>query len=157
MAGKSGVAAKVTGLVSGIIAELGYELVDVEYVKEGSKWYLRLYVDKEGGITIDDCQKVHEHVTDVIDAADPIPGPYYFEVSSPGLDRPLKTDRDFERYKGEAVEVSLYAPDEAGVKKYEGILTGKAADILTIEDEKSGEARSFEMNRVALVKRAVRF
>lgn len=157
MAGKNGVAAKVTQLVSGIIAELGYELIDVEYVKEGSKWYLRLYVDKEGGITIDDCQNVHEHVTDVIDAADPIQGPYYFEVSSPGLDRPLKTERDFERYKGEAVEVSLYAPDDAGVKNYEGILAGKTQDILIIEDEKSGELRNFEMNRVALVKRAIRF
>ena len=157
MAGKNGVAAKVTDLVSDIIADLGYELVDVEYVKEGSKWYLRLYVDKEGGITIDDCQNVHEHVTDIIDAADPIQGPYYFEVSSPGLDRPLKTDRDFERYRGEIVEVSLYAPDEAGVKNYAGKLLGKSGQELTIEEETSGVPHSFDLSRVALVKRAIRF
>ena len=116
MAGNINTAKKVRQLVEPIVESLNLELVDTEYVKEGSKWFLRLYIDKPGGVSIDDCQLVHENVIDVIDRADPIAGPYIFEVSSPGLDRPLKTERDFTRNIGEILEISLYAPDSEGKK-----------------------------------------
>lgn len=103
------IADTVRSLAEPVIERLnaGIELLEAEYVKEGSDWYLRLYIDKQGGITLDDCQLVSEALNDLLDEADVIKGKYLFEVSSPGLDRPLKTDRDFERYQGEDVEVHL--------------------------------------------------
>lgn len=97
-------------LVMPIIEKEEFELVDVEYKKEGSNWYLRIYIDKPGGITLDDCQKVSEQLSDKLDEVDPIKENYFLEVSSPGLDRPLKKESDFERFKGEIVEVKLYEP-----------------------------------------------
>ena len=152
-----GIAAKVKELVEPVIEGLGIELVDTEYVKEGSNWYLRLYIDKPGGVSIDDCQTVHEAVNDIIDEADPIDGPYIFEVSSPGLDRPLKTERDFLRNIGEIVELSLYAKDEEGSKNYEGILAGYEDGKVTIKEENSEKTRTFTMKAVSLVKKAIRF
>ena len=152
-----GIAAKVKELVEPVIEGLGIELVDTEYVKEGSNWYLRLYIDKPGGVSIDDCQTVHEAVNDIIDEADPIDGPYIFEVSSPGLDRPLKTERDFLRNIGEIVELSLYAKDEEGSKNYEGILAGYEDGKVTIKEENSEKTRTFTMKTVSLVKKAIRF
>ena len=145
----------VEKIVAPIIEGLGIELVEVEYVKEGPNWYLRLYIDKPGGISIDDCQVVNDSVSDAIEAEDPIQGAYIFEVSSPGLDRPLKTDRDFEKYKGELVEVSLYKA-EKGASKYEGALVGKQDGKIIIEDAK-GQPISFEESLVALVKRVIQF
>jgi ribosome maturation factor RimP len=145
----------VEKIVAPIIEGLGIELVEVEYVKEGPNWYLRLYIDKPGGISIDDCQMVNDSVSDAIDAEDPIQGAYIFEVSSPGLDRPLKTDRDFEKYKGELVEISLYKA-ENGASKYEGTLVGKQEGKIIIEDAK-GLPITFEESLVALVKRVIQF
>ena len=145
----------VERIVAPIIEGLGIELVEVEYVKEGPNWYLRLYIDKPGGISIDDCQVVNDNVSDAIDSEDPIQGAYIFEVSSPGLDRPLKTDRDFEKYKGELVEVSLYKA-EKGASKYEGALVGKQDGKIIIEDAK-GQPIMFEESLVALVKRVIQF
>ena len=110
---------KVEALVTPIIESLGIELIETEYVKEGPNWYLRLYIDKKGGVSIDDCQAVNDAVTGIIDEADPIAGAYIFEVSSPGLDRPLKSEKDFIRYEGEFVEVKLYA-QKAGCDSFEG-------------------------------------
>ena len=146
----------VENIAAPIVEDLGMELIEVEYVKEGPSWYLRLYIDKRGGISIDDCQVVSEHVGEAIDAADPITGAYIFEVSSPGLDRPLKTGRDFKRYEGELVEISLYAPVN-GSKNYEGILKGLQDGCIVIEDASSGEELRFEEKAVALTKRAIRF
>ena len=87
-------------------------LVDVEFLKEGANWYLRVYIDKPGGIAIDDCQAVSEQLSDKLDEVDPIKQSYILEVSSPGLERPLKKDSDFERFKGEQVEVKLFQPIE---------------------------------------------
>lgn len=99
----------VTQLTEDIINGTDMELVDVEFVKERD-WFLRVYLDKPGGIDVEDCQKVSEALERKLDELDPIPHSYYLEVSSPGLDRPLKQDRDFIRHKGETIEVHTYAP-----------------------------------------------
>ena len=90
-------------LVMPIIQNENFELVDLEYKKEGSNWYLRIYIDKPGGITLDDCQKVSEQLGEELDREDPISENYFLEVSSPGLDRPLMKDSDFIRFAGEFV------------------------------------------------------
>ena len=115
------------------IAEaMNYELVDVEYVKEGQRWYLRIYIDKEGGVTLDDCQNFSNAINERIDEADPIQGSYYLEVSTPGLDRPLKKAEDFQRYLGKVIEVNLYTPLD-GSKHYIGINKGIVEDLLHLE------------------------
>lgn len=143
---------KVSDIARPIVEGLGIELIDAEYVKEGSKWILRLYIDKKGGVGLDDCEAVSRAVEPALDAADPIREPYVFEVSSPGLERPLKTDRDFERYEGEAVEVGLYAPRD-GVKQFTGTLKGKQDGVITILYEE--EELHFTEKEVAVVKRTI--
>lgn len=137
-----------------VAEELNYELVDVEYVKEGSTWYLRLYIDKPGGITLDDCKAMNDKMDVLLDEQDPIPHAYTFEVCSPGLDRPLKTDRDFEKYKGELVEVNLYRQLN-GTKHYEGVLIGRENNIITIENE--NEIMNFSQDDVSVVRRVIQF
>ena len=155
MAGGKTVTTTVKNIVEPVIEGLGIELVDVEYVKEGSSWYLRLYIDKPGGISIDDCQLVHENVTDLIDEADPIEGAYIFEVSSPGLDRPLKTEKDIKRNIGELVELSLYAPDVEGNKNYTGRLYGCTPETVTLQEEERDKTRIFNMKAVSLIKKVI--
>jgi ribosome maturation factor RimP len=145
----------VEKMVQPILERQNYELVDIEYKKEGSHWYLRIYIDKEGGITIDDCQAVSEQVSTWLDEKDPIPHSYILEVSSPGLDRILKKPSDFERYKGFKVDVSLYKPIK-GKKKYTGELIGLENEQLLIHGEKE-EVLSFSRNDVAAVRLAVEF
>lgn len=157
MAGKNNTAEKVRALTENKINSLGIELVDTEYVKEGTKWFLRLYIDKPGGVTIDDCQLVHENVIDLIDAADPVAGPYIFEVSSPGLDRPLKTERDFIRNIGQEIELSLYAPDGSGKKAYTGILKGYADGKIALQSEDTSEELSFHIKELSLVRKTIKF
>ena len=131
---------------------MGIELIEVEYVKEGPDWYLRLYIDKQGGVTLDDCQAVSEALNDLLDETDPVQGKYIFEVSSPGLDRPLKTDRDYERYQGEDVEVHLYAPVQ-NCKIFTGKLVGREnGEIIITEGETQ---RTFPVKEVSLVKRTI--
>ena len=98
----------VTELVLPIVEKNSFELVDVEFVKEGANWFLRVYIDKEGGITLDDCQIVSEELSVLLDEKDPINRRYFLEVSSPGIERPLKKDRDFERFKGSLVKVKTF-------------------------------------------------
>ena len=95
-------------LAAPVVAEQGCELWDVEYVKEAGTWYLRLYIDKEGGVSINDCEAISRRVSDLLDEADPIEGSYTFEVSSAGAERPLKRPSDFERFLGSPVTVRLY-------------------------------------------------
>ena len=106
-----------------ITQELGYELVDVEFIKEEGEWYLRVYIDSEDGIDLDDCASVSRVLSDKLDETDPISYSYYLEVSSPGLDRPLKKERDFEIFKDSKIKIKLTKPFE-GKKVYEGILKG---------------------------------
>ncbi|NLL04322.1 MAG: ribosome maturation factor RimP [Clostridiaceae bacterium] len=131
-----------------------FELVDVEFIREGTNWYLRIYIDKPGGITIDDCKIVSEEISDILDEKDPIDQSYFLEVSSPGLDRPLKKDSDFEKFKGELVEVKVYKPID-GRKIFEGELIGLIDNKITIkiDDEKV----EFEKDQVAVVRRVIKF
>ena len=99
---------KTEELVTPLIEQNNFELVDIEYVKEGSNWYLRVYIDKPGGINVDDCELISRALSDKLDEEDFIDDAYILEVSSPGLGRPLKKDKDFERSLGEDVEIKLY-------------------------------------------------
>ena len=110
-----------------------YELVDVEYVKEGREWYLRIYIDKAGGVGLDDCQKFSEAIDKELEKEDLIDTAYHLEVSSPGLDRPLKKERDFVRERGKIVDVTLYAPLD-GEKLLTGILVEKNDEGLVLKD-----------------------
>ncbi|KAB1437632.1 ribosome maturation factor RimP [Candidatus Galacturonibacter soehngenii] len=118
-----------------IIEANHYELVDVEYVKEGSNWYLRAYIDKEGGITVDDCEIVSRALGEILDKEDFIDSAYILEVSSPGLGRPLKKERDFERSLGDEVEVRTYKAIDKQ-KEFVGILKAydKYSVTLAFED-----------------------
>ncbi|HCP15217.1 MAG TPA: ribosome maturation factor RimP [Peptococcaceae bacterium] len=115
------------------VEALGYELVDLELVKEGANWYLRFYIDKEGVVDLDDCQKVSEMISDWLDEEDPIPQAYFLEVSSPGIERVLRREKDFLKYAGSVVAVKLFGPWQ-GKKQYEGTLGPVTADHLTITD-----------------------
>jgi ribosome maturation factor RimP len=115
-----------------LIEPLGYELVDVEYQKEGKDWILRLFIDKDKGIGLDDCQKVSNIISEELDKIDIIPNSYLLEVSSPGIERPLKKKKDFERFKGCKIHISLFEPRE-GRKKYEGELLGVENDSIEIK------------------------
>ena len=120
----------VSGVVETIIESTELELVDVEYVHE-REWYLRVFLDKEGGIDLDDCQMVSEKLSEVLDAKDPINENYLLEVSSPGLDRVLKKEKDFIRYHGREVDIQLFKPID-GKKQYTGALQGYSDDTITI-------------------------
>lgn len=144
----------VEELLLPIIDDVHCELVDIEYKKEGSQWYLRIYIDKPGGIIIDDCQIVSERISDLLDKSDPIPYSYFLEVSSPGLDRILKKDSDFEKYKGSKVDISLFKPMN-GKRKYSGELVSLINDELVIRDK--SETISFKRSDIAVVRLAVEF
>lgn len=138
-----------------IVEKHSFELVDVEFVKEGPNWYLRVYIDKAGGITIDDCQIVSEELSDKLDKEDPISQSYFLEVSSPGLERPLKKDKDFERFKGETVEVKLFSPID-GKKVFEGELLGLIDNKISIKTGMT-EIIEFERDKVSSVRRVLKF
>jgi ribosome maturation factor RimP len=125
---------EVIDICNPIALSLDYELVDVEYLKEFGSYYLRVYIDKPGGITLDDCQNMSEILSDKLDKKDPISTAYYLEVSSPGLDRPLKTDKDLKRNLGKDIEISLYTPIN-NKKMYEGRLENYNEDLIIIKDE----------------------
>ncbi|QUI22987.1 ribosome maturation factor RimP [Vallitalea pronyensis] len=132
-----------------------FELVDVEYVKEGSNWYLRIFIDKDGGITIDDCELVSRAFDSAFEDKDPIKEPYILEVSSPGLDRPLKKDKDFARSLGEKVEVKLYKSINKQ-KEFIGILKSYDDDHIILEME-NGEDMSFLRTDIAIIRLAILF
>ncbi len=135
-----------------VTEENGVEIYDVEYVKEGSDWYLRAYIDKEGGVTIDDCEAVSRALEAKLDEADPIEQAYILEVSSPGIDRPLKKDEDFVKYQGEMIDVKLYKAQE-GRKQFQGKLLGLADGVVSLEED--GKIFAFERKDIASVRLAV--
>ena len=133
----------------------GFELVDVEYVKEAGSWYLRVYIDKEGGIAVDDCEVVSRELSDILDEKDFIDEAYILEVSSPGLGRPLKKEKDFARSLGEEVEVRTYRAIDRQ-KEFIGILKDYDKDTVTIEYE-DGETMTFDKTDIALIRLAFDF
>ena len=138
----------VRRLAEPIAAEAGVEIWDVEYVKEAGQWFLRVYIDKDGGIGIDDCEAFSRALDPVLDEEDPIPGSYVFEVSSAGAERELKRPSDFEKFMGSKVEVRLYKAAD-GRKSFLGTLCGYADGDVTISAA-DGEHR-FEKAQVASV------
>ena len=149
---------KVTEFVASfaepVVKAHGCELWDVEYVREGSEYFLRLYLDKEGGVDINDCEAVSRAVDPILDEKDPIPDSYHFEVCSAGLERALKRPSDFEKFMGSAVLVKLYQPKN-GSKELKGTLTGYENGNVTIEQ--AGASVTLEKKEVALVRLYVEF
>ena len=149
---------KVTEIVSAfakpVVEEMGCKLWDVEYVREGSERFLRLYIDKDGGVDIEDCEKIHRAVDPILDEKDPIAESYHFEVCSAGLERALKRPSDFEQFMGSAVLVKLYRPRN-GLKEIPGVLRGYEDGRVTVEAGK--ETITFEKSEVALVRLRVEF
>ena len=137
-----------------VLAEHNFELWDVEYVKEAGTWYLRAYIDKEGGIAVDDCEVISRILSDWLDQADFIEDSYILEVSSPGLGRPLKKERDFERSLGEEVEIRLYKALNKQ-KEFTGILKAYDKEAVTIETAE-GEL-VFNRSDIALIRLAFDF
>ena len=138
-----------------VVEEYGFELVDVEYVKEGGTWYLRSYIDKPGGISIDDCEQVSRRLSDMLDEKDFIADSYIREVSSPGLGRPLKKEKDFRRSLGREVEVRTYRMIDKS-KEFTGILETYDEEGVTIILA-DGAKKTFEKGDIALVRLAFDF
>lgn len=176
MSNKIFVEQKVEQLVMPIIEEHQFELVDVEYLKELGQWYLRVYIDKEGGITVLDCEAVSRALEAILDEKDPITEAYILEVSSPGLDRPLKKEKDYVRSMGKMVDIKLYQPlpiatietsattnkskksskkQSAGSKEYQGTLVAYNEDTVSLEIGK--ETIVFDRKNIALIRLAVIF
>ena len=137
-----------------IVEGFGCQLWDVEYVREGSERFLRVYIDKDGGIDIEDCEKIHRALDPVLDEKDPIAESYYFEVCSAGLERALKRPGDFARFMGSAITVKLYRPRN-GLKEIPCVLRGYEEGKVTVEAGK--ETITFEKSEVALVRLRVEF
>ena len=132
-----------------IVEEYGFELVDVEYVKEAGEWYLRVYIDREGGVSINDCEAVSRPLSDALDEADPIQDPYTFEVSSAGADRALKKPEHFQAFLGAQVDVKFYQAKN-GQKTCTGTLAGYQDGAITLD--LGGETATFSKEEVASVR-----
>ena len=146
---------KTEEILQPIVDANGFELVDVEYVKEGGTWYLRAYIDKPGGITVDDCELVSRAANDILDEKDFVEDSYVFEVSSPGLGRPLKKDKDLERSIGESVDVRLFRAIDRQ-KEFTGILKAWDKDTVTLEFEDEATL-VIERSNIALIRLAFDF
>ena len=138
-----------------IMEKHGFELWDVEYVKEGSNWYLRAYIDKPGGIFVNDCEVVSRELSEILDEKDFISEAYILEVSSPGLGRPLKKEKDFMRSVGQEVEIRTYRMVDKQ-KEFIGILTEYDKETVTIEQEDE-TTRTFDRSEIALIRLAFDF
>lgn len=149
----------ITEMVEPLLADTEMTLVDVEYVRE-KDWYLRIYIDKPGGVEIDDCQLVSEKLTAVLDEKDPIPDKYYLEVSSPGIDRPLKKDSDFEAAYGTKVDIEFKEPWE-GMDVLVGELVGHDADTVDVKKFIKGKLfknpTKLERSNIALIRPHIDF
>lgn len=144
----------VEEMIQPYLNEQGFELVDIEYVKEGSSWFLRVYVDKEGGIDIDDCVMISEQLSAKLDETDPIPTVYFLEVSSPGAERPLKKPEDVTKAVGKNVYVTTYGPVN-GMKEFEGKLLSFDGSELVVEAGKKQHAIPYD--KIASARLAILF
>ena len=145
---------QVEAFAKPIVEQCGCSLWDVEYVREGSERFLRLYIDKDGGVDIADCEKVHRAVDPILDEKDPIAESYHFEVCSAGLERALKRPGDFEAFMGSPILIKLYRPRN-GMKEFPAVLRGYKAGKITAET--GTETVTFEKSEVALVRLRVEF
>lgn len=152
---RKGIIESVKKICNPLAEELGYELVDVEFLKEGSSYFLKVYLDKPGGINLDDCQKLSHLLSEELDKNDPISVAYYLEVSSPGLDRPLKNDKDLKRNLEKEVDIKLYEALD-GKKTIEGYLKSYDNNEIIIKTE-VGNLISIPREIIALIKLAVKF
>ncbi|HFL3265265.1 TPA: ribosome maturation factor RimP [Clostridioides difficile] len=152
---KKNLEATIEEIVTKITDEHGFEMVDVEYVKEAGEYYLRVYIDKEEGISLNECELVSRELSPILDEKDPIKENYFLEVSSPGLDRALKKDRDFVRYQGRDVDLKLYKPLN-GCKQFEGEFVGLTEDN-NIKIIVNGKEMEFNRKDVAIVRLAIKF
>lgn len=155
MAKKEDYELRTEKILLAIMERNDFELVDVEFVKEAGSWFLRIYIDKEGGIAVDDCEMVSRELSDILDTEDYIDESYILEISSPGLGRPLKKDKDFERSIGEEVEIKLYRMIDKK-KDYYGILVGYDKDTVSIELENETQI-SIARADIALIRLALEF
>ena len=138
-----------------IIEQLGYEVVEVEYVKKSDGMNLTFYIDKEEGIIIDDCEKVSKAIDDLLEELDPTEGVgYILNVSSPGIDRPLKTQRDFERNLNKEISITLFSKLN-GQKKFDGVLVGYTDESVTIESK--GQITEFKKEKIAHIVPVIKF
>lgn len=142
-------------LITPILDRMNFELVDVEYVKEGGTWYLRAYIDKEGGITVNDCEAVAREMNEILDREDFVEDSYVFEVSSLGLGRPLKKEKDYIRSMGKEVEIRTYRAINRE-KEFYGILSAYDENTVTIKTE-DGTEMTFEKSDIALIRLAFDF
>ena len=147
--------ARVEAWITPVLEQHQFELVDVEYVREVGVWYLRCYIDKEGGITVDDCEVINRLLGEWLDKEDFIEDSYILEVSSPGLGRHLTKEKDFARSIGKDVEIRLYKAIDKQ-KEFTGTLTSYDADSVTITME-DGSERTFEKSEIALIRLAFDF
>ena len=145
---------RVVKLAEPIVAQWGLELVDIQYRKEGPHWYLRVFIDKEGGVGLEDCQRVSEGLGGILDKSDPIPHNYILEVSSPGLERPLKKKKDFIRFQGHEIKVRTYAPID-GRRNFRGQLQGVMDEFVVMEVDK--KSYSIPMEKIAKAQLVVEF
>lgn len=125
---------KIEKLVKAPIEEIGYELYDVEYCKEGKNYFLRIFIDNKEGINIEDCEKVNDAITDILDEANYIKEQYFLEVSSPGIERILRKDKHLEQNIGEEINIKLFKKDENGRKEIKGVLKKYSNDLIELED-----------------------
>lgn len=144
----------VENLVRGPVEVLGLELVDVEFAKEGGHWYLRIFIDKEGGVGLDDCQAVSALINPLLDEKDPIAQSYLLEVSSPGIERPLKKLRDFERFLGHNIDATTFSPIN-GSKKFTGRLLRASAQEVVLESK--GLEMVIPISQLASARLAIQF
>ncbi|MBO5459055.1 MAG: ribosome maturation factor RimP [Lachnospira sp.] len=150
MGRKESYEAKTEELIQPLIDAHNFELVDVEYVKEGSDWYLRVYIDKEGGITVDDCEVISRAFNEILDREDYIPDQYIFEVSSPGLLRPLKKEKDYKRSIGKLIDIKLYKAQDKQ-KEFTGVLKAYDDETVTLVMDNE-EEKTFERANLAMIR-----
>ncbi|MBX8992645.1 MULTISPECIES: ribosome maturation factor RimP [Staphylococcus] len=147
----SKIAEKVEPLIQPVLEELNFELVDIEFTKEGKDHFLRVSIDKPGGVDLNDCTIASEKISEVMDEEDPIAQAYYLDVSSPGAERPIKKEQDFQNAVNQPIYVSLYAPVE-GEKEWLGILEAVEKDTITMQVKEKAKKRSIEIPRDKIAK-----
>lgn len=144
---------KVEKLIKSKIENIGYEIYDIEYVKEGTNYYLRIYIDKEErGINIEDCEKVSNEINETLEQADYIKEQYYLEVSSPGIERIIRKNEHLEKNIGKTIQIKLFKKNEKGIKAYKGELKKYDTETITIIEEETKEEKKIERKNIAQIK-----